>query len=141
MNDWMSKSLVLLGVTALVGGFAGGSALAQEQVKFSGGATSAEVTVIAPRLLIRKLGRDAVGVPTEVVSLTRHVNYADLDLKKPADDQTLEKRVDDMAKVACDQLAALYPMAAPESPDCIREATDGAMRQVDEAIETANGHQ
>ena len=141
MNDWMSKSLGLFGVIALVGGFASDSALAQEKVIFSGGATSAEVTVIAPRLLIRKLGRDAVGVPTEVVSLTRHVTYADLDLRKPADAQTLEKRVDDMAKVACDQLAALYPMAAPESPDCIREATDGAMRQVHASIDAANAHQ
>ena len=63
--------------------------------------------------------------------------YADLDLTKEADAKQLRQRIDDMANVACDQLEALYPLAAPSSPDCVRQAIDGAMQQAHTAIEAA----
>jgi UrcA family protein len=127
----------VIAVIAATGPIAGG-VCAQEQVLIRGGATSAEITVIAPRLIRRDVGRTAGVGTNEQISLTRHVSYADLDLSKPADAQELEKRVNDMAKVACDQLAALYPLAAPNTPDCVQQALSGAMQQVRTAVKAAD---
>ena len=74
---------------------------------------------------------------TELISVTRRVNYADLDLALYADVMTLEKRVDDTAVEACRQLLKSYPFASPNSPDCIRRTLHGAKAQVDQAITAA----
>jgi UrcA family protein len=129
---WRATFFLMVALAAVAG-----AARAQEQVLIRGGATSTEITVIAPRLIRREVGRTASGSANEQVSLTRHVSYADLDLSRPADVQKLEKRVNDMAKVACDQLAALYPFAAPNTPDCVRQALSGAMQQVRTAVDAA----
>ncbi len=137
MHEHISGLWTALGAVAVTAGIASGAVFAAEQVRFSGGGTSTEVTVIAPRVIVRDVGHDAAGAATEEVSLTRRVTYADLDLNKQADVDKLEKRIDDMAQVACDQLAALYPLAGPDSPDCVREAIDGAMSQEHAAVDAA----
>ena len=133
-----SRCVAIVASAIAAGGFVSGRATAQDDVLIRGGATSMEITVIAPRLIHREVSRTASGT-VEAVSLTRHVGYADLDLSKQSDVRELEQRVGDMAKVACDQLAALYPFAAANSPDCIRQALNGAMQQV-RAVTAAAPH-
>ena len=135
----MSKSTweAIVIATIAAAGSVSGRAGAQEEVLIRGGATSTEITVIAPRLIRLEISRTASGGTVEEVSLTRHVSYADLDLSKQSDVRELEQRVGDMAKLACEQLAALYPLAAPNSPNCIRQALNGAMEQVRAATTAA----
>ena len=111
----------------------GGSALAQ-----NGSNAIEEITVVAPRQITREpVGHTATGGTIENISLTRRVDYSDLNLTVHADVEKLDKRVDDTAREACRQLEQLYPSAALSSPDCVRTAVNGAMMQVDKAVETA----
>jgi UrcA family protein len=96
------------------------------------------LTVVAPRLVREEAGRDrATGAPAELVSLTRRVSYDDLDLKLHADVLTLQQRVESTAKKACEQLASLFPLSDPRTPDCIAEAVAGAMEQAKAAMAAA----
>ena len=111
----------------------GGSVLAQ-----TGNNTIEEITVVAPRQVTREpVGHTPSGGTIENISLTRRVDYSDLNLAVHADVEKLDKRVDDTAREACRQLEQLYPSAALSSPDCVRTAVNGAMMQVDKAVETA----
>jgi len=116
--------LVLLAIGIAI---AGGPVVAQEV---------SEITVVAPRPVTRVVGRTSSGVPVELVTLTRHVSYADLDLAKSADAAALEARVNDTAKEACKQLDTLYPLRSSD-PECFKKAVDGAMVQVKAAVAAA----
>lgn len=84
------------------------------------------------------VGRSSTtGAPVELVTLTCRVGYSDLDLKSHAGAVTLEKRVRETAKLACDQLDKRYPLDSSESPSCTKKATDEAMVQVHAAIAAA----
>jgi UrcA family protein len=96
------------------------------------------ITVIAPRAVRQQVGRTAGGAQLEIISLTRHVSYADLDLAMYAHVLELEKRVNEMAQTACEQLAALYPLAETETPECVRQAAEGAMTQVRQVAAAAS---
>jgi len=97
-----------------------------------------EITITAPRVVHEQVGRSpSTGAPIERISLTRQVDYSDLDLTKPADADELEKRVSDTAKEACKQLDSLYPLTPPD-PTCIGKATDGGMAQAKAAIDAAH---
>lgn len=78
-----------------------------------------------------------IGVPTELVTLTHRVGYADLDLTTHAGAMELKHRVEAAARLACKQLDRLYPADEPEAPKCIRKAVADASRQVDRAIGAA----
>jgi len=80
------------------------------------------------------------GVPTEEVTVTRRVSYADLDLKKYSDVQALKQRVKEAAKLACKQIDTLYPQEQSDTRSCIGQSVAEADRQVDEAIAAAQGH-
>jgi UrcA family protein len=96
-----------------------------------------EIVVIAPW----SVGKKVVGqTPTgkeELISLTRHVYYGDLDLAKHADVMELEKRVSDIAKDSCDQLAKMYPVSGHNSPNCVDKAAASAKPQIDKLIAAA----
>jgi len=77
------------------------------------------------------------GAPVELVTLTRHVTFSDLDLKSHAGAMALERRVQETAKSACAELDKLYPLDTPDAPSCTKKATDGAMVQVHAAIAAA----
>jgi UrcA family protein len=112
---------------------AGGAAIAQESRE-----TLEEITVVAPRLVTREVvGRTAVGGKVELISLTRRVNYADLNLENHADAMELEKRIDDTARESCDQLAKMFPLSDPNTPNCISEAVASAKAQKDKAVAAA----
>jgi UrcA family protein len=97
-----------------------------------------EITIVAPRLVMREtVGRTSSGGKVELISLTRHVGYEDLNLTMHADVLTLEQRVNDVAKDSCEQLAKMYPLSDPNTPDCVREAVANAKTQVDAAVSAA----
>ena len=96
------------------------------------------VEVQAQRVVRHVVGRDSAGIPTELIQLTRRVGYGDLNLTKYTDVTKLKTRIDTTAKQACKSLADMYPLVAPNNPDCVKEAVDGAMKQAQVAIKTAN---
>ncbi len=99
--------------------------------------TLEEITVVAPRLVTRQAGRTAAGSNVELISLTRHVVYSDLNLTLHNDVMTLEKRVNDVAKEACDTLAKMYPLSDPNTPNCVEQATKEAKAQIDKLATAA----
>jgi UrcA family protein len=98
-----------------------------------------ELVVVAPRLVRREVDRTNAGSPVELVSLTRRVSYADLDLKMHANVLELEKRIENVAKEACEQLAVVFPLSESTTADCVDDAVDGAREQARAAIEAATG--
>jgi UrcA family protein len=115
-------------------------AIAQQKEKTGQAMTSIEeITVEAPRVVRREVGRTAVGGKLELITLTRRVNYADLDLTVDAQVTQLEKRVNDVARDACDELARVYPAPSAATRECVREAMEGAKPQVDAAVDAAKG--
>lgn len=93
-----------------------------------------ELTVVAPRLVRRQMSREsATGAPVELVSLTRRVSFSDLDLAKHADVLELDRRIETVAREACDQLASVFPLSDPKTPDCVAEAVAGAKTQANQA--------
>ena len=135
----MNRSLALASCAAfsfiIVSGFVAKTdrAVAQQSDK-----PSAEVEVQAERIVRHEVGRSSSGIPIELIQLTRRVGYGDLDLKKHSDVTELEKRISATAEEACKTLADDYPLVAPNNPNCVKEATDGAMKQADVAIKMAN---
>jgi UrcA family protein len=133
----MIKHALALRVARLttVGGavFALSAAFAQQS-----GQKVEEITVTAPWAISKEVvGRTSTGGKEELISLTRHVYYGDLDLAKHADVMTLEKRVSDTAKESCDQLAKMYPLSGPNPPNCAERAAASAKAQMDKIIAAA----
>ena len=91
------------------------------------------VTVEAVREII--VGKSTIGAPIKELSIRSRVSYADLDLTKPADVATLEKRVKDTATSTCKEIKVDVPVEGWTVEKCIREAIGGAMPQVQKAIE------
>ncbi|MHB1871307.1 MAG: UrcA family protein [Steroidobacteraceae bacterium] len=79
------------------------------------------------------------GIPTEEVTVTRQVSYADLDLRTHAGTQALKERVKKAAELACKQIDELYPLEQGEAPTCIKQSVEMADSQVHEAIAAAHG--
>lgn len=107
-----------------------GPAFGQAQAK-----APEEIIVEAPRLIRERSSLS--GGKTDLISLTRHVNYADLDLTKHKDVMTLEQRIKDTAKEACSALAKMYPHADASNPDCMRQAVKRAMDQANSVVAAA----
>jgi UrcA family protein len=131
----MNRPLVLFSATSLgfLGALASGTLCAQQSEQ-----RLEEITVVAPRLVTREsVGRTASGGKVELILLTRHVSYADLNLAMHADVLQLEQRVNDVAKDSCEQLAKMYPLSDPNTPDCVREAVANAKAQMDAAVSAA----
>jgi UrcA family protein len=97
-----------------------------------------QITVIAPRLVRQEVGRTNSGASVEMISLTRRVDYKDLDLKRQVSVAELETRVKEVAEEACAQLARVYPLSDPQTPDCVKDAVEKAMAQVKAAVAAAN---
>ncbi len=129
------KPVLLAAAVALVGGslMAGVPARAQQV---------GEITVIAPHAVRQRVGRTPSGVAVEVVSLSRHVRYDDLDLKTASGKATLGARIADTAQQACSQLDTLYParmsLPDPADYDCIKSAVNQSMAQAKIVIAAAN---
>lgn len=116
---------------------AGGSARAQQGASSQQPATpEEEVTVRGPRLVRSHVGgaAQAGGFGYDLITLTHRVSYADLKLDRSEDAKVLEDRISLTARQICRELAKMFPATAPNNPDCVRQATKGAMEQAHAAI-------
>jgi UrcA family protein len=125
---------------------AGGSAMAQQGNSVQAGnaaqqpaAAEEEVTVRGPRLVRSHVGGKTQigGFGYDLVTLTHRVSYADLNLARPEHVKMLEDRIGLTARQICRELAKMFPVEAPNNPDCVRQATKGAMTQAHAAIAAA----
>ena len=117
-------------MTAVALAMTGGSAIAQQ-------AQAPEVKIEAARS-VQRVGTSTTGAPIELVQLTRRVSYADLDLTTHRGKLDLERRINDTAKAACQQLDTLYPVGTTEQGmTCVKNAADGAMVQAQASIAAA----
>lgn len=103
-----------------------------------------EITIVAPYLVHKQVvGRSTIGAPIEVLSISRRVSYADLDLTKASDAATLKKRISDTAKDACEYLfstdhgTTLPPVTSSRA--CAKTATAEAMMLANDVIAASNG--
>jgi UrcA family protein len=96
-----------------------------------------EIVVIAPWSVGKKVVSQTPTGKEELISLTRHVYYGDLDLAKHADVMELEKRISDIAKDSCDQLAKMYPVSGQNPPNCVEKAAASAKPEMDKLIAAA----
>lgn len=94
---------------------------------------AAEVTVMR-----QEVGRTYSGIPIEVISLMRQVDYRDLDLATQSGVETLKGRIAETAKQACAQLDTLYPANGdpldPPDQDCVKSAFDDGIAHARVAI-------
>ncbi len=84
---------------------------AQPQPAAASPPPASELTVVAPRV-VRHAATGAgtfQGSPIEVLSASRAVNFADLDLKTSAGVDEFKRRIMYGALAACDQIEADYP--------------------------------
>jgi UrcA family protein len=95
---------------------------------------SQEITVFAPEV-VKKPGKG----PFEVVSTSQAVDFADLDLTRPADIDTLRKRIKDAARLACRRLDQSAPLGRTysEPPGCEAKATMEPLALVDQLAAAA----
>lgn len=128
----MKKLLAVAAAGAVMAAGVGmNGALAQQQLQ--------EIIVHAGPLVTKSIvGRaTGTGAPIERVSVDHYVSYADLDLIKHADVQTLNKRVQAAARLGCQQLDNLYPNQPSNLQACMHDAMQGASQQVEGAISAA----
>jgi len=93
------------------------------------------VTVEAVREIV--IGKSPIGAPIKELTIRARVSYADLDLTTAAGAATLEKRVRDSATSSCKEIKVDVPVEGWTIDRCIREATEGAMVQVNKAVADA----
>jgi UrcA family protein len=147
MNTRTSQTLSLRTKSAALGALVGVFAITSQGFAQQASATpeaTEEIRIMAPGEAERKIvGRTSIGAPIEVISLSRPVSYADLDLRRQADAAELEKRISDAAKATCKQLDATYPESSlyqsiPADQDCFKTATSKAMAMAKLVIADAN---
>jgi len=118
----MKKSFVGTLLVPLVLGFVT-VAMAQEQLS--------EITVHAKRLMSSQVvGRTSSGVPIVNISLSYGVSLKDLDVLSPSGMQAAEKRIDDAALSACQEIGRQYPDATPDDKACAKVAAKTATAEL-----------
>lgn len=75
--------------------------------------------------------RQAPNSPVHLVSLARHVSYADLDSRSVAGAEVLRQRVNEAAVEVCRKLDDLYPDSAPRGRACVQTAVKQAMHRLE----------
>ncbi len=91
--------------------------------------TVREIVVESPKVVRETIGHSSSGAREEQISLSHRITYSDLDLSRTADVEVLRTRVRDAAKLGCDQLQNIYPLA-PHDPECVRKAIKRATPQL-----------
>jgi UrcA family protein len=91
------------------------------------------VTVEAVREIV--VGTSTIGAPIRELSIRSRVSYADLDLTTDGGVSTLKKRVKDAASSACSEIKVDNPVPGWTVERCIKDAVNGAMPQIDKAVE------
>lgn len=95
------------------------------------------ITISASVISKKVISTSNIGIPTEEVSVTRRVSYADLDLGTYAGAMMLKQRVRKAAELSCKQIDELYPLEQPNAPSCISDAVAAANPQVESVITAA----
>jgi UrcA family protein len=98
---------------------------------------NSNVTVQASRVMKKDAGRTSSGIPIVDMSLSYGVSTSGLDLVKHADVVELEKRVNDAARAACQELGRQYPDSTPGDAECTRASVSNAMPRVHELVSAA----
>lgn len=88
------------------------------------------LTVRAPKLEKTLVGWSDLGAPIYSISATRVVNCSDLDLSTDEGLALLRSRVRDAAADGCDEIGRFHPDAQPGEYQCVKLATQSAMREV-----------
>ena len=137
------RSIIIPAILMMGTAFAGSSAAqpAQQSLEFEQHET---VTVYAPFIVRREVVNPMMSKKSstglEMVSVSRSVSFADLDLSDPGQAKQLEGRVDVAAHAACAEIEKKYPSAryhpVPENQDCPCNAKAAAMIAV-RALEAA----
>lgn len=75
-----------------------------------------------------------IGARIEVIELRETVNLADLDLRKAADVEEFESRIENTARRLCEELDDLHPIPVWDEADrlrCVREAVERANNEAE----------
>jgi UrcA family protein len=121
MNEITSISRVLWLVCSGLGLVFGAGVAAAQQT------TDVVVRADHPAITVR---RAAPNSPVHLVSLTRHVSYADIDSSTPAGAAELKKRINDAAEDVCRRLDQLFPDSRPSGHTCTETTAKNAMRKM-----------
>ncbi len=98
-----------------------------------------EITVQASRIVAKKVGQSpTTGAPIVSMSLSYGVSYAGLDLASHAGVIELEKRVNEAAHKACQEITRQYPLLTQSDAECVKTAVDKAMVKVNEVVAAAS---
>lgn len=127
------SSALFVMAAALVCAVTNRPAIAQEK------GAAPTVNIVTGRVQTTTVGRSTIGAPVELSQLSLRVNSADLDLTTASGAAELTRRIRDTARKACDELDRQDPLdASPEDTlSCVREATNGAMKQEQAVIAAA----
>jgi UrcA family protein len=96
-----------------------------------------DVVVTAPRYSPE---RSPIGAPYRYVSMSKGVYVGDLDLRSGYGIHVMRDRIRKTARRMCRQLDMRYPISAPDSPDCYRNAMNNAMYRANVAIAQLRGY-
>ncbi len=101
-----------------------------------------QMTIIAPGVRHRTVGRSDTGIPVEELSASRVVDISDLDLSRQQDVDTMDYRIRVAALRACGALDREYPQSLyPSYPSgdngCVTRATNEGIEQERQAVATA----
>jgi UrcA family protein len=81
--------------------------------------------------------RSSSGVSEQVISLSRRVKYADLNVGTYSGYQEIEARVRSTAKSLCDKLDQMYPTLDVDTKTCVRSTVSKGMADVRAALVAA----
>jgi UrcA family protein len=109
-------------------------------------ATAQGLTIVAPKVVRRQTtgAKAFASAPIEVLSLSRTVSFADLDLSTESGAIELKKRIMYGALAACDDLEAQYPsniyVPVPAGQNCPDTTARAGLAVADEVISAAKVH-
>ena len=110
----------------------GGASVALFMVSGIAAAQNAkEVKIQAQRVINEKVIAHITGGGKIIeLTLSYPVSFADLDITSVTGAAELEKRVNDAARAACEEIASKYPSATPSNAVCAEKAAAKAMTEV-----------
>ncbi len=128
----MNKLLVVIVAAGTLGAFTGGGFAAEEKL--------GKIRVETSRLVQENAGLTYTGIPLRSYSLSYEVSLDDLDMTSSAGVAAAEKRVNNAALDACNQInnesTHLFPTdnLSPSIKDCAKDAARKAMVKLHQAI-------
>ena len=146
ISNSTTNHLMVAALGAFLCGFVSANSPAVAQGVSPPSEASEEVIIRAPYVVRREpLARG--GAPSsfsnpELISLSRGVSYADLDLSKAQGVAELETRVRATARDVCQELNSRYPRTGGQyvyaNTDCVKKATDDGMETVKQIAAVAS---